>query len=153
MFSEEFFGKEKTAVEVRVKMIYDGKEGDIISQYVGFTKVFNSQIRKHGYTKTAVRETIRICRDRNILKEYLREREKEVTDIMFDLFDEDYILEMYVKDRQREAAEIAAKKASKKAAKKAAKGMYEKKIPVNDIADILEVSVETVEKWLGLVNA
>ena len=79
----------------------------------------------------------------------MREREKEVTDIMFDLFDEDYILEMYVKDKQREAAE----KASQKAAKKVAKGMYEKKISVNDIADILEVSVETVEKWLGLVNA
>ena len=37
--SDEFFGGEKTAVEVTVKMIYDGNKGDIISQYV--TAVFH----------------------------------------------------------------------------------------------------------------
>ena len=32
--SQEFFGGKDCAVDVKVKMIYDGKEGDIINQYV-----------------------------------------------------------------------------------------------------------------------
>ena len=32
--SEEFFGGEKICLDVTVKMIYDGKKGDIINQYV-----------------------------------------------------------------------------------------------------------------------
>lgn len=46
--SEEFWGGGECAVEVRVKMIYDGKKGDIISQYVAFTRVYNEQIKLHG---------------------------------------------------------------------------------------------------------
>ena len=76
--SEEFWGGGECAVEVRVKMIYDGKKGDIISQYVAFTRVYNEQIKLHGRTRKAVLETIRICRDSHILKEYLEAREQEV---------------------------------------------------------------------------
>ena len=39
-------------------------------------------------TQKAVTETIRICKDRNVLKEYLLEREKEVVTIMMSLFDD-----------------------------------------------------------------
>ena len=54
------------------------KKGDIISQYVAFTRVYNEQIKLHGRTRKAVLETIRICRDSHILKEYLEAREQEV---------------------------------------------------------------------------
>ncbi len=48
--SEEFFGGEKVAIEVTVKILYDGREGDIINQYVSFTKVLNEQVKKYGRT-------------------------------------------------------------------------------------------------------
>lgn len=73
-------------------MIYDGivseetGEGDIINQYVIFTKVCNEQVKLYGRTKKALLETIRICKDRNVLKEYLESREKEVMDIMMVLY-------------------------------------------------------------------
>ena len=87
--SEEFFQGENTAIEVTVKMIYDGRNGDIINLYVTFTKILNEQIRLHGGTKKAILETIRICKDENILKEYLESRESEVVDIMMQLYDQD----------------------------------------------------------------
>jgi len=37
--SQEFFGGRECCIDVKVNMIYDGKEGDIINQYVVFTKV------------------------------------------------------------------------------------------------------------------
>ena len=96
--SEEFFGGEETALEVRVRVLSDGKQGDIINQYVTFTKIYNEQIQKYGRTREAVSETIRICKDENILKEYLSKHEREVRDIMFALFDDEQILDAYTRD-------------------------------------------------------
>ncbi len=94
--SQEFFGGEDCCIDVKVKMIYDGREGDIINQYVVFTKVCNEQIRLHGRTREAILEAIRICKDRNVLREYLIKRESEVVDIMMILYDEEEIMRSYV---------------------------------------------------------
>lgn len=85
--SEEFFQGEEAAIEVTVKMIYDGRKGDIINQYVTFTKILNEQIKLYGRTKKAILETIRICKDKDVLKEYLESKESEVLDIMMQLYD------------------------------------------------------------------
>ena len=116
-FSTAFFGGKKTAVEITVKVIYGDEKGDIISQYVTFCHVLNEQYRKFGYTAEAVREAIRICKDKNVLKEYLEEREGEVIDMMITLFDQETIRENYVAARVREAVEEADRKAAAKAEK------------------------------------
>ena len=151
--TDEFFDGNESAVEVKVKMIYDGREGDIIHQYVAFTRIYNEQVKLHGRTREAVMEIIRICKDEDVLREYLRSREKEVVDIMMMLFDDDYILRTYIESEKREAAEKAAKKAAKKAAeeatqkatqnadRKAAKNFYKLGNSIPDIAKALEVSV------------
>ena len=112
--SNEFFGGKECAVDVKVKMIYDGTvseetgEGDIINQYVIFTKVCNQQVKLHGRTKKAILETIRICKDRNVLKEYLESREKEVVDIMMVLYDDEEAMRTYVEsERYDEKVETA----------------------------------------------
>ena len=77
--------------------IFCGNGGkDIISQYAEFTNVYTEQVKIYGRTQKAVMETIRICRNRNILKEYLESREKEVIDIMMALFDQQKALEQYL---------------------------------------------------------
>ena len=76
--SKEFFGGDDSVLDVKVKMIYDGRGGDIINQYVAFTKIYNEQVKLHGRTREAVLDTIRICKDQDVLSEYLSSREKEV---------------------------------------------------------------------------
>lgn len=143
VLSEEFFSGEKTSVEVQIKILYGGAE-DIISQYVAFTKVYNEQVRKYGRTKEAVLKTIQLCKARFILKEYLESREKEVVDIMMTLFDDEYILKTYVKEKEEAAAETAAKAAKKAAFFKLAK----KGTAIDVIADVLDVSVNLVKQWM-----
>ena len=109
--SEEFFGGENCCIDVKVKMIYDGKDGDIINQYVVFTKVCNEQIAIYGRTKRAVLEAIRICKDKNVLKEYLESKEKEVVDIMMVLYDEQEVMRSYIESEIYEATQKATKKA------------------------------------------
>lgn len=105
--SREFFDGKKCCVDVKVKMIYDGKKGSIINQYVTFTKICNEQVALHGRTREAILEIIRICKDKNVLKKYLESREREVVDIMMTLYDEEEIMRSYVRSEVREAVQEA----------------------------------------------
>ena len=103
--TEEFLGGEESSVEVKIKVIFNGQKGDIINQFVEFTRVYNEQVKLYGRTRKAVTETIRICTDRNILKDYLMKREKEVVNIMMSLFDVEYNLKVYAKNIADESKE------------------------------------------------
>ena len=102
-FREEFFGGKEIAVDIEAKVIYGEGRGDIVSQYVAFCHVLDEQYRKFGRTAEAVREAIRICKDRDVLRKYLEEREREVVDIMLALFDQETALKNYVAASVREA--------------------------------------------------
>lgn len=110
--SEEFFpGVENLCMEIKVKMIYGTGNNDIISQYVYFSKVYNEQRKLHGSTRKAVEETIRICKDADVLKEYLEQREQEVVTMMTSLFDEEQLMKNHDASIRREATEKANEKA------------------------------------------
>ncbi|MDE6602403.1 MAG: hypothetical protein K2K90_09620, partial [Lachnospiraceae bacterium] len=112
--SKEFFEGVDIDIEVKAKVIYERDTDDIINQYIIFCKVFNEQTKQHGMTQKAVMETIRICKDRNVLREYLAQREKEVVTIMMSLFDEEQIMKSFIRserhDADRETAERMIRK-------------------------------------------
>ena len=108
--AEEFFDGQNAFLDAKVKVLYGSDEGDIISQYVTFTKVYDEQRKLHGRTRKAVTETIRICKDKNVLKEYLEEREKEVEHIMLAMYDEKEILLEYIESERYEAEKKADKR-------------------------------------------
>lgn len=137
--SEEFFEGKDICIDVRVKMIYDGKSGDIINQYVVFTKVCNEQVAKHGRTREAVQEAVRICKERNVLKEYLSSREKEVVDMLMELYDEQEVIRSYVESEKYEA-ENATKIATARRLLKMGK------LSIAEIAEGSGLTVEEVER-------
>jgi hypothetical protein len=96
--SDSFFHGEESDINVKVHVLYDGQQGDILSQYVAFTKICDEQCKKYGRTHQAVLEIIRICEEQNILKEYLQNRKKEVVTMMMTLFDQEYNLKMHEND-------------------------------------------------------
>lgn len=139
--SEEFG---VTNAELKIRMIYDGAEGDIINQYVTFMKVYKEQYKLYGRTQKTVLETIRICQDQDVLKEYLESRRKEVEDIMMTLFAEETLMDAYtreIKDESRKEGQIA--KAKETALELAAMGLSAKKI-----SRAVKVSEGTVKRWL-----
>ena len=103
-FTKEFFGGNESAVEIKAKVIYgDSKKHDVISQYIAYCRVLDMQVRKHGRTKKAIEETIRICSDKDILKEYLEAHRKEVVDIMTRLHDREREMKLYVEEMRQDA--------------------------------------------------
>ena len=141
--SEEFFGGGDCCIDVKVKMIYDGKEGDIINQYVVFTNVCSEQIAIYGRTKKAILEAIRICKDRNVLKEYLESKEKEVVDIMMVLYDEQEVMRSYVESEVYEARHDEKIETAKRL-------LQMKKLSYEEVAAGSGLTVEEVEEIAGL---
>ena len=103
--SKLFMGGDNSVIDVNVKVITDGKNGDIIQQYVRFTKVYNEQIKLYGRNAKAVSETIRICENEDVLADYLRSRKKEVSGIMLAFSDIDKQFDIYVKGEIKAAVE------------------------------------------------
>ena len=108
--SKDFFSGAKISIDVEMKVLHRENEKDIIGQYIIFSRVYTEQRKKYGNIRQAVEETIRICKDRNVLKEYLESREQEVINIMMTLFDDDQILKAYTKDIEIQTAERLIKK-------------------------------------------
>ncbi len=137
--SQEFFDGKECGIDVRVKMIYDGKEGDIINQYVLFTKICNEQMKEHGRTRKAVMEAIRICKDRDVLREYLSNRESEVVSIMMVLYDEEEIMRSYVESERHEAKRDEKIETARRL-------LQMQKLTNDDIAAGSGLTIEEVEK-------
>ena len=103
--SKLFMGGDNSVIDVNVKVITDGKNGDIIQQYVRFTKVYNEQVKLYGRNAKAVSETIRICENEDVLSDYLKSREREVSGIMLAFSDIDRQFDLYVNSKVKEASE------------------------------------------------
>lgn len=130
--SNEFFYGDRISIDAEVKVLYQENEKDIIGQYIIFSKVYNEQRKLYGNTKQSVTETIRICKSRNVLKEYLENKEQEVVDIMMTLFDDEQILKAYVKDIKDNTAQETARETEREMAERMIK---KGKMPLEEIAD------------------
>lgn len=154
--TEEFFDGQKAFVDVKVRVLYDGEKGDILNQYVNFTKVYNEQVRLYGRTRKAVLETIHICKDQNVLAEYLNDREKEVVDIMMTLFEQEYAVERYGDEKRaegkaegrEEGREEGKAEGEMSKAREMALSLFHMGMPSKKIAEAANVDVALVESWL-----
>ena len=106
--AEEYFDGDDSVMDVKVKVIHSCGEGNILDQYIEFTKICDEQVKLHGRTNKAIKEIIRICVEKDILKEFLISREKEVIDMMTTLFDEETIMKAVLEEKDRERAEARA---------------------------------------------
>lgn len=141
--TDEFFGGEDGFLDVKVKMLYGDGEDDIISQYVKFTKIYQEQSGLHGRTREAVEETIRICKGRGVLREYLSSRKKEVVGIMMTLFDQEKAVEQFGFEKDQGGR----KEGDLSRARKTAFNMLKRGSSLNEVAEILELPEDIIRSW------
>lgn len=70
--------------------------------------MYDEQVKLYGRTREADINTFNICKDRDVLREYLSSREKEIVEMMMTLFDEEQVMRAYVESEKKEAALISA---------------------------------------------
>ena len=98
---EDFWHNPNAKLDLLVRVIHSANKNDVIGQYIIFAHVLDSQIKIYGRVKAAVENTIRICQNEDVLREYLEGRKKEVIDVMMLLFDHDYLVEAYAEHKAR----------------------------------------------------
>jgi len=150
---DSFYLTRACDINVRVRFLYNGrKQDDILSQYVRFTQICNEQYRSMGRSRQAVLEIIRLCREQNVLREYLESREKEVIDIMTSILDQEYNVNLYVKMKEKLAMEKGEKRGEKRGIERSqqllARRLCKKGFSSEEIAEVLDVDCSKVEKWL-----
>ena len=145
--SREFFQGEEIDIEVKAKVIYEGNTDDIINQYIVFCKVFDEQTKQHGMKQKAIMEIIRICKDRNVLREYLLDREKEVVTIMMSLFDEEQIMKSFIRSERHEAALNNARETAERLIKKGKMTLEEiaECVPLLSIDELRKMEAEVMQ--------
>ena len=145
--SQEFFDGADIDIEIKAKVIYESDKDNIINEYIVFCKVFNEQIKEHGMTKHAVTETIRICKNRNILKQYLSSKEVEVVTIMMSLFDDEQIMKSFIRSERHEAAQESAKETVKRMIKMGKLSLDEIAIyvPALSMEELKEIEAEVMQ--------
>lgn len=137
--ARDFFDGAEIAIDAEIKVLYQENE-DIIGQYIIFSKVYTEQRKLYGNTKQAVTETIDICKNRNVLREYLESKEGEVVDIMMTLFDDEQILKAYAKDIENNTARETEKEMAERMIKKG-------KMSLEEIAEYVpSLSFEEIKK-------
>ena len=146
--TEEFFSGQEAFVDVKVKVLYDGEKGDILNQYVRFTKVYNEQVKLYGRTRKAVLETIHICKNQDVLAEYLKDREKEVVDIMMTLFEQEYAVERYGDEKKAEGKAEGRAEGKVEGRKEMALSLFQMGVPIEKIAEAAKLDVGLVKNWL-----
>ena len=137
--SRDFFDGDSGDLDVKAKIVYDGQKGDIVYQYVMFTKICREQTRKYGKTRKAILETIRICKDQDVLKKYLQSRESEAVDIMITLFSFEEILDGYVQDELR-------------IVKEETRAAQEETRAANERANVAEEKIRAAQEEIRLAN-
>ena len=145
--SKLFMGGDNSVIDVNVKVITDGKNGDIIQQYVRFTKVYNEQVKLYGRNAKAVSETIRICENEDVLSDYLKSREKEVSGIMLAFSDIDKQFDLYVNGE----IQIAVEKEHEKTKLEMLIALVKDKIlTLSQAAQRADMTIEEFEEKSGL---
>ncbi len=146
--SEEFFNGKNIALDARIKIIKNTEGKDILTQYIRFCKIFDEQRNTYpNDTFKAINETIRICTNNEILKEYLQKRESEVVKIMMSLFSQEYATKMMIfEERQDAKAEGKAEGKAEEKAETALKLLSRNLLSINEIAEVTDLPVEKIKE-------
>lgn len=97
----------KGSLDLSVRVLRRTGSGDILDQYIRFCEIQTAQRMQYGYTQKAIDETLRLCKEEGILTLFLASREKEVMDIMFTLFDQEWVTQVHEKNLIKETATAA----------------------------------------------
>ena len=85
-------------IDMKVRVLCTGNKKSILGQYILFTRVYTKQKKECKDIETAVKNTIEICVNDEILKEYLDYRKMEVQEMITAFMTQEEAFESFLKD-------------------------------------------------------
>ena len=141
-FKEVFFNNEDVNLNFDVKILHIGNTREIVLEYIMFCKILMEQKELTNDPKEAIKATIEICKDRDIMREYLSTNIKKVGDIMLYVLTEEYRQKVEKKRIEREKEEAVKQTEIETKIKTAKKLILRGQMTEEDIAEMLELPLE-----------
>ena len=85
-------------IDMKVRVLCTGNKSSILGQYILFTQIYSKQKKECKDIETAVKNTIEICMNDEILKEYLDYRKMEVQEMITAFTTQEEAFESFLKD-------------------------------------------------------
>lgn len=126
-------------------MLVDDGSGDILDQYIEFSKIFDKQAKTYGHNKRALDEAIKISTERGVLKSFLESRQKEVVDIMTTLFNQQQVLDIELYNIAQECREEGIQEGVEKTQTALIKQMLNH-FSLEDIARFTNIPLDEVKR-------
>ena len=146
----DFFCAPEAPIDLEARVISAESTEDIIGQYIIYAHVYDRQVKLYGRERRAAEETVRICKDRGVLKEYLEAHEKEVVNSMIMLFEQEEAVKRYGK-RMRSEGRVEGREEGKVAAY--AEMVADGTLSVESAAQKLKMTVEAFKAAVEALRA
>ena len=100
-------------IDMKVRVLCTGNKSSILGQYILFTRVHTKQKKECKDIETAVKNTIEICMNDEILKEYLDYRKMEVQEMITAFMTQEEAFESFLKDEVKRGRKEGEEKGRK----------------------------------------
>ena len=107
--ADVYWDGDNSTLDLKVKVLYGDDQHSILSQYVKFTQIYKKNSREIGKNREAILATLKECREKDILKDYIEKHESEVIGIMMALYDKESYMKLFEKRKEKEGEARLAK--------------------------------------------
>ena len=147
-------------IDMKVRVLCTGSKESILRQYILFTQIFSKQKKECKDIETAVKRTIEICMDDEILKEYLDYRKMEVQEMITAFMTQEEAFESFLQDEvkrgRKEGEKIGEKRGEEKGRKEGRKegkidtliNFFKNGVGLDIISKGLDMSIDEVKSIL-----
>ena len=139
-------------IDMKVRVLCTGNKSSILGQYILFTQIYSRQKKECKDIETAVKNTIEICMNDEILKEYLDYRKMEVQEMITAFMTQEEAFESFLKDEVR-AGEKRGEKIGEKRGEEKGKidtliNFFKNGVGLDIISKSVEMSIDEVKSIL-----
>ena len=139
-------------IDMKVRVLCTGSKESILRQYILFTQIFSKQKRECKDIETAVKRTIEICMDDEILKEYLDYRKTEVQEMITAFMTQEEAFESFLKDEvkrgRKEGEKIGEKRGEEKGKIDTLINFFKNGVGLDIISKAVDMSIDEVKSIL-----
>ena len=143
-------------IDMKVRVLCTGSKESILRQYILFTQIFSKQKKECKDIETAVKRTIEICMDDEILKEYLDYRKMEVQEMITAFMTQEEAFESFLQDEVKAGEKRGRKEGEEKGRKEGRKegkidtliNFFKNGVGLDIISKGLDMSIDEVKSIL-----
>ena len=143
-------------IYMKVRVLCTGSKESILREYILFTQIFSKQKKECKDIETAVKRTIEICMDDEILKEYLDYRKMEVQEMITAFMTQEEAFESFLQDEVKAGEKRGRQEGEEKGRKEGRKegkidtliNFFKNGVGLDIISKGLDMSIDEVKSIL-----